>query len=702
MKKAKLFTVLLASFTMALVGCGDSGNTGTDTVHVTGVSLSTTSLSLNVGDNATLVATVSPSDASDKTVTWSTSSSSVASVDNGIVTANAAGTADIIVTTLDGYYTDTCHVSVSAPETRTIKGYIFDEKSLIDGNPYQEIDQEYVEVTTKGIEDDVPYYVFNYNVNVRFKLKEVGSVKPTGLKVDDTVYNIDENNYITFKAHVDDESDFYLSIHVLYVDDTPVTGDYVFNVTESDHISLEFYDETKKQKLNGSNQGDIVYIKPISSSEDYDVHKIVITYYTSDIGSKNTIEATKDGDYYRFTTPYAYNKTLNIVVTEVNNNLLKGYALVGTYLVINKATYTSNHVYNSFESNTLSIATSGAITYGKFFNQLVSATAKTGRGTAHDNDHYSDFIYDDNFFFARANSDYLTAPFSSSFDIVGVKMKDKTETSDYELHSELIVLDKEYFVITVYFQNSLYASCVIDYTSKEAYFNTKLNMYTGTKITDAKAMYDMTYNDNKVVSVSYQNEGGISERIALGDKCGVFSGEQGDLIVPNEASAIYESSNYVLTISENTFTLSNADYIVTLTADFVNKTYVFVSKEDNTSSIPSFKGLTFKGTVYSSWEEDDVAVWVQFDEYDGDNISGVIRHGPNQFPEHKFWFTATYDIGTNVITLTITEELYKEGAVGHTCQATCAEGKMTFTSNFSTNGAYVIKGLVATCSDFHL
>ena len=281
-------------------------------------------------------------------------------------------------------------------------------------------------------------------------------------------------------------------------------------------------------------------------------------------------------------------------------------------------------------------------------------------------------------------------------------MKENSEAEDYSLHSELIVLDKEYLVITVYFKGDLYASCVIDYTSKEAYFNTKLTMYTGTKITDAKAMYDMSYNGSKVLSVSYQNAGGISERIALADNCGVFSGDNGDLIVPNESSAVYEGSSYVLVISDNTFTLSNADYVVTLTADFTNKTYVFVSKEANTSSIPSFKGLTFKGSIYSDWDEAYVPVWVQFDEYDGDNISGIIRHEADTFAEHKFWFTATYDVGTNTITFTITAELYKEGAVGHTCEATCAEGKMTFTSNFSSNAAYVIKGLVATCSDFHL
>ena len=84
-------------------------------VKATGVTLNQTSLTLtSAGQTATLQATVSPSNASNKNVTWSSSNPSVASVSNGVVTAVANGTATITVTTADGSNkTATCAVTVN-------------------------------------------------------------------------------------------------------------------------------------------------------------------------------------------------------------------------------------------------------------------------------------------------------------------------------------------------------------------------------------------------------------------------------------------------------------------------------------------------------------------------------------------------------------------------------------------------------------
>ena len=83
------------------------------TVSVTGVSLDKTELSLTVGGTETLTATVAPDNATDKTVTWTSSNPSVATVENGVVTAVAPGTATITVTTQDNNYTASCTVTVS-------------------------------------------------------------------------------------------------------------------------------------------------------------------------------------------------------------------------------------------------------------------------------------------------------------------------------------------------------------------------------------------------------------------------------------------------------------------------------------------------------------------------------------------------------------------------------------------------------------
>ena len=83
------------------------------TVSVTGVSLDKTELSLTVGGTETLTATVVPANATNKAVTWTSSNPSVATVENGVVTAVSAGTATITVTTEDGAKTATCTVTVS-------------------------------------------------------------------------------------------------------------------------------------------------------------------------------------------------------------------------------------------------------------------------------------------------------------------------------------------------------------------------------------------------------------------------------------------------------------------------------------------------------------------------------------------------------------------------------------------------------------
>jgi hypothetical protein len=93
---------------------------GPVTVPVNGVTLSANTLNLTVGGAvATLTATVTPSNATNKAVTWSSDTLSVATVTNGVVAPVAAGTATITVTTADGGKSATCAVTVSTPVTVT-------------------------------------------------------------------------------------------------------------------------------------------------------------------------------------------------------------------------------------------------------------------------------------------------------------------------------------------------------------------------------------------------------------------------------------------------------------------------------------------------------------------------------------------------------------------------------------------------------
>ena len=93
-------------------------------IPVSGITLNTSSLNLIKGATETLVATITPADATDKTVTWSTSNAAVAYVENGLVTATGGGSATI--TALAGDKTATCEVTVTVP----VSGIALSDASL--------------------------------------------------------------------------------------------------------------------------------------------------------------------------------------------------------------------------------------------------------------------------------------------------------------------------------------------------------------------------------------------------------------------------------------------------------------------------------------------------------------------------------------------------------------------------------------------
>lgn len=82
-------------------------------IKVTGVTLNKATLALAPTETGTLVATVSPNNADTKTVTWASDTEAVATVEDGVVTAVADGTATITVTTTDGSFTAECEVTVT-------------------------------------------------------------------------------------------------------------------------------------------------------------------------------------------------------------------------------------------------------------------------------------------------------------------------------------------------------------------------------------------------------------------------------------------------------------------------------------------------------------------------------------------------------------------------------------------------------------
>jgi hypothetical protein len=110
-KKGFVTLCLIILTALLITGCAP-----TTPVAVTGLTLDSATMTLTAGGaTGTLVATVTPADATDKSVTWSSSAPAVATVANGVVTPLTAGTTTIIVATVDGGLTATCAVTVNPP-----------------------------------------------------------------------------------------------------------------------------------------------------------------------------------------------------------------------------------------------------------------------------------------------------------------------------------------------------------------------------------------------------------------------------------------------------------------------------------------------------------------------------------------------------------------------------------------------------------
>ena len=124
--------------TITISGTGVTAQTvsvtqaGIPVVSVTSVTLDLASIELTAGETGQLTATISPSNATNQNVSWSSSNEAVATVSNtGLISAAGEGTATITVTTEDGNFTATCDVTVIAPpSTIAVTGVSLDNTSV--------------------------------------------------------------------------------------------------------------------------------------------------------------------------------------------------------------------------------------------------------------------------------------------------------------------------------------------------------------------------------------------------------------------------------------------------------------------------------------------------------------------------------------------------------------------------------------------
>ena len=143
-------------------------------VSVTSVSLNKSTLDIKVGETATLRATINPTNATNKNVTWKSDNTQIATVDTaGKVTAIKEGTAKITVKTKDGNHTATCIVTVSKND-----GIVWTDPSNI---KFTVTEDFYLKVT--GLKEDGKYYGFISNGKIAPTVPDTGWIENENLPV---------------------------------------------------------------------------------------------------------------------------------------------------------------------------------------------------------------------------------------------------------------------------------------------------------------------------------------------------------------------------------------------------------------------------------------------------------------------------------------------------------------------------------------
>ena len=143
-------------------------------VSVTSVSLNKSTLDIKVGETAALTATINPTNATNKNVTWKSDNTQIATVDTaGKITAIKEGTAKITVKTKDGNYTATCIVTVSKND-----GIVWTYPSNI---KFTVTEDFYLKVT--GLKEDGKYYGFISNGKIAPTVPDTGWIENENLPV---------------------------------------------------------------------------------------------------------------------------------------------------------------------------------------------------------------------------------------------------------------------------------------------------------------------------------------------------------------------------------------------------------------------------------------------------------------------------------------------------------------------------------------
>jgi hypothetical protein len=273
-------------------------------IPVIGVTVEPNSLSLPVGDAQALTATVSPANATDQGVSWTSDAEGVATVSaSGLVTAVSVGTAMITVTTDDGGFADSCDVEVTAPpslisfyempdsmtanQTLILKRrpdtvFPYDQPGIAFDLSLPSSTVYYVDSDDEDIAEVVPYLTWDLLITKAAGTVELTVVTANNLHSDTHQLTITSDNVAPRLGGVD-------SYYVPYGDNK------LFFVTDSE-ISLqfsEFVDQTSAENednytvvINGTTTG---LFEAVRHPDDHTFVTLTLTGTTLSPGTTVTI-----------------------------------------------------------------------------------------------------------------------------------------------------------------------------------------------------------------------------------------------------------------------------------------------------------------------------------------------------------------------------------------------------------------------------
>lgn len=689
-------------------------------INPTKVTLDEHEISLFPNGTKTLTASILPSEATERSLTWSVvEGEDVVSVNNGVVKALKVGHAKVQVTTSNNL-SDVCEVTVAE---RTLKAFVNkDEHSLIDGNFYQQVNGgEFVEITDKETIGGVPVYNVQFGATIKVYLKTVGYFEPTGLNVNNVFHEM-VDNYVTFEAVVedpDDEMTNFFDVEVVYNNNTPLIGDYVISFENTSHISLTFTYEINGQETMGCSQGDVIIIHAKSNNEDFGVKTIKgYSFKTNDMPRKEYFDIKKiDDETYSFVTPYSADeyKTIYILLEEIDISAFKDSGLVGEYATLRTYSLSGSDSYIKKFDETMAFGfnAGGEMTYSA--DIAYASKAENGVITGMCGTSSIEAYYGENIIVLgkTSNGTSLSTPLSggSTDIIVAVKTPENVSReafiSETTMDNAVIAIgSNKYAIFSFYYNDTLYASCFINEATKTIVCDTTVVKYQGETLLSEKPVYQVfDKNGNSLLHVGYDNDGTQKDLVLITERENGYTNGKNTFVFINNDKAVFDDNTYEVT-GETSLVLKNPTHEVDIELDVVNKTFEVTDEKDIETKSLEIANLKFTGMTNKDWDDYIFPLTIEFGPSNTD-ITGYVLQD-NGYAKYYWEFEGTFDSTQNIINITITNAYmnkstsFDNSAIGKTKRLKVEDGKLTILDNIGTqSNVFNTKGCVVTCSDFH-